>query len=293
MVGTRTSPSGCGELEGPGAACPAAGVWEQDRVPPAPPGTVPAHRLPAEPDTGRHLDSGGIAPPSATARGGHPRRHLVIVPRAEQSQTPGSTRRGSARSPGDSFPLQGGRGRSRLSDAGSPFPWSWRGTAGGAAGIRHGQVLGPSCPARAQLDPLSCMHPPTATAPASPLPKTTPAFCNPFIYRNSTLKPHLGASTALWSTAPALGAPRPPCPAAGGRTAPAPARLLPSLAAGGGRSFSGVRRMAKGVHDHSPVDMRAWPRCPNRHGAGRRNSPPPHCWSWGLVRSSHSMVSSR
>ena len=35
MVGTCTAPRHGGELEGPGAACPAAGTWEQDRVPPA------------------------------------------------------------------------------------------------------------------------------------------------------------------------------------------------------------------------------------------------------------------
>lgn len=188
------------------------------------------------------------------------------------------------------------------SGAGSPFPWSWRGTAGGAlpgcslpaprqAGIRRGQVLGPSCPARTQLyspqlqaSPMGGSCGPQSLLPPSP--KTTPAFHNPFIYRNSTLKPHLGASTDLRSTAPAPGAPRRPCQAAGGRTAQSLARLPPSLPC----CRKGVQLLWSGT----------WPRgsttalpCPDWHSAGRRSSPLHQCRSWGFVRSSHSMVSSR
>lgn len=83
-------------------------------------------------------------------------------------------------------------------------------------GSGKGSVLGPSCPARTQLDPHTCRHPPWEGAVGHspcfpPSPKATLAFYNPFIYRHSRLKPHLGASTEQQSTAPApgTGEPRP------------------------------------------------------------------------------------
>lgn len=179
MVGTGTSPSARGELEGPGAACPAAGMWEERRGPPAPSGHRPCPQAACRTWHRQAPWFRWHCPPRCYCK----RRSPLTAPcRCPESRAkpPGSTGGALPAAPGTLFPWRGAGAGAACPTLAAPSPRAGGGQPGGLQGSDTDRSLLPPAQQGHSSTPSAACTPPRPQLLLPPSPKLHPPSTSQF-----------------------------------------------------------------------------------------------------------------